>query len=147
MTEKLVIKHYSELTVDELHDILQARVEVFVVEQDCVYQDIDGYDKEAHHVWLEDENKKVLSYCRVLPKGRVRDVSIGRVITTVRGRGYGLTVMQAAIDTARKIYGDAVIRIEAQKYAKGFYEKLGFKQDSGDFLEDGIPHIEMVHKV
>jgi len=147
MTEKLVIKHYSELTVDELHDILQARVEVFVVEQDCVYQDIDGYDKEAHHVWLEDENKKVLAYCRVLPKGRVRDVSIGRVITTVRGRGYGLTVMQAAIDTARKIYGDAVIRIEAQKYAKGFYEKLGFKQDSGDFLEDGIPHIEMVHKV
>jgi len=147
MTEKLVIKHYSELTVDELHDILQARVEVFVVEQDCVYQDIDGYDKEAHHVWLEDENKNVLAYCRVLPKGRVRDVSIGRVLTTVRGRGYGLTVMQAAIDTARKIYGDAVIRIEAQKYAKGFYEKLGFKQDSGDFLEDGIPHIEMVHKV
>ena len=89
----------------------------------------------------------MLAYCRVLPKGRVRDVSIGRVITTVRGGGYGLTVMQAAIDTARRVYGDALIRIEAQKYAKGFYEKLGFKQDSDDFLEDGIPHIEMIHKM
>ncbi len=146
MTQKLIVKHYSELTVNELHDILQARVEVFVVEQDCVYQDIDGYDKEAHHVWLEDERKKVLAYARVLPKGRVRDVSIGRVITTVRGRGYGLAVMQKAIEVAREVYPGALIRIEAQKYAKGFYEKLGFVQDSDDFLEDGIPHIEMVIK-
>lgn len=145
MTEKIVIKHYSELTADELHDILQARAEVFVVEQDCAYQDIDGYDKSAHHVWLEDEKGKVLAYARVLPKGRVRDVSIGRVITTVRGRGYGLTVMREAIKVARSLYGDALIRIEAQKYAKGFYEKLGFVQDSDDFLEDGIPHIEMIH--
>ena len=145
MTEKLVVKHYTELTVDEFHDILRARVEVFVVEQNCPYQDIDGYDKEAYHVWLEGEGK-VLAYARVLPVGRVRDVSIGRVISTVRGKGYGFSVMKKAVEVAREIYGDAVIRIEAQKYAKGFYERLGFVQDSDDFLEDGIAHIEMIHK-
>jgi ElaA protein len=116
---------------------------VFVVEQDCVYQDMDGDDKEAIHVWLT-EGDKVVALARVCPAGvHLPTISIGRVITTVRGKGYGKQIMLAAIDVAVDHLGATSIDIEAQEYAKGFYEGVGFKQTSDTFMLDGIPHIKM----
>ena len=139
----LHIKTFKQLTVDELYELLRVRTEVFVVEQDCVYQDMDGDDKEAIHVWLT-EGDKVVALARVCPAGvHLPTISIGRVITTVRGKGYGKQIMLAAIDVAVEHFGATSIDIEAQEYAKGFYEGVGFKQTSDTFMLDGIPHIKM----
>ena len=140
---KLHIKTFQELTVDELYELLRVRTEVFVVEQDCVYQDMDGDDKQAIHVWLTQDDK-VVALARVCPAGvHLPTISIGRVITTVRGKGYGKQIMLAAIDVAVDRFGATSIDIEAQEYAKGFYQGVGFKQTSGTFMLDGIPHIKM----
>lgn len=139
----LHIKTFKQLTVDELYELLRVRTEVFVVEQDCVYQDMDGDDKQAIHVWLT-EGDKVVALARVCPAGvHLPTISIGRVITTVRGKGYGKQIMLAAIDVAVEHFGATSIDIEAQEYAKGFYEGVGFKQTSDTFMLDGIPHIKM----
>ena len=152
----LHIKTFNELTVDELYALLRVRSEVFVVEQDCVYQDMDGDDKQAIHVWLTEtvtegvseekkfEGEKVVALARVCPAGvHLPTISIGRVITTERGKGYGKQIMLAAIDVAQEHFGATSIDIEAQEYAKGFYEGVGFKQTSDTFMLDGIPHIKM----
>ena len=139
-------KAFSELTVDELYELLRVRSEVFVVEQDCVYQDMDGDDQASIHLWLTEDDKLV-ALCRVCPAGTHMDeVSIGRVITTERGKGYGKRIMRKGIAAAREYFGAKVIAIEAQEYAKGFYEQVGFSQSSEPFLLDGIPHIEMTWK-
>lgn len=139
----LHIKTFKQLTVDELYELLRVRSEVFVVEQDCVYQDMDGDDKQAIHVWLT-EGSKVVALARVCPAGvHIPTISIGRVITTVRGKGYGKQIMLAAIDVAVEHFGATSIDIEAQEYAKGFYEGVGFEQTSDTFMLDGIPHIKM----
>ena len=139
----LHIKTFKQLTVDELYELLRVRTEVFVVEQDCVYQDMDGDDKQAIHVWLT-EGDKVVALARVCPAGvHLPTISIGRVITTVRGKGYGKQIMLAAIDVAVEHFGATSIDIEAQEYAKGFYEGVGFEQTSDTFMLDGIPHIKM----
>ena len=139
----LHIKTFKQLTVDELYELLRVRTEVFVVEQDCVYQDMDGDDKQAIHVWLT-EGDKVVALARVCPAGvHLPTISIGRVITTVRGKGYGKQIMLAAIDVAVDHFGATSIDIEAQEYANGFYEGVGFKQTSDTFMLDGIPHIKM----
>lgn len=139
----LHIKRFKQLTVDELYELLRVRSEVFVVEQDCVYQDMDGDDKQAIHVWLT-EGSKVVALARVCPAGvHLPTISIGRVITTVRGKGYGKQIMLAAIKVAQEHFGATCIDIEAQEYAKGFYEGVGFKQTSDTFMLDGIPHIKM----
>ncbi|MBO5526228.1 MAG: GNAT family N-acetyltransferase [Clostridia bacterium] len=137
-------KHFSELTVEEFHDIVRARIDVFVVEQDCPYSDLDGKDKDAWHVWLTD-GERLIAYCRVLKQGTsCEEASIGRVICLERRKGYGTRVLNEAIALARRVYGADAIRIHAQKYAKPFYEGVGFKQCSEDFLEDGIVHVEMI---
>ena len=140
---QLHIKSFQQLTVDELYELLRVRTEVFVVEQDCVYQDMDGDDKEAIHVWITEDDK-VVALARVCPAGvHLPTISIGRVITTVRGKGYGKQIMLAAIDVAEERFGATSIDIEAQEYAKGFYAGVGFKQTSSTFMLDGIPHIKM----
>ena len=140
---QLHIKSFQDLTVDELYELLRVRTEVFVVEQDSVYQDMDGDDKQAIHVWLTQDDK-VVALARVCPAGvHLPTISIGRVITTVRGKGYGKQIMLAAIDVAVEHFGATSIDIEAQEYAKGFYEGVGFKQTSDTFMLDGIPHIKM----
>ncbi|MBR6764330.1 MAG: GNAT family N-acetyltransferase [Clostridia bacterium] len=140
---ELVVKHYNELTPAELYEILKVRSAVFVVEQNCVFLDMDGNDVMAYHVTLWD-NGKILAYLRVLEKGVTFDeVAIGRVLTTVRGKGYANVILEAGIKTAIERYGAKRIKLEAQTYARGVYEKFGFQQSSGEFLEDGIPHIEM----
>lgn len=138
-----VVKHFSELTLEELYEILKLRVSVFVVEQNCPYQDLDDYDKDCYHVFLRDE-KGIAAYMRVLDKGRFPDsVSVGRVISARRRMGLGTKLMLAGIEAAREKYKADRIMIGAQTYAKPFYEGVGFRQVSGEYLEDGIPHIYM----
>ncbi|MBO4924751.1 MAG: GNAT family N-acetyltransferase [Bacteroidales bacterium] len=136
-------KLFRELTVDELYELLRVRAEVFVVEQDCVYQDLDGDDQVSVHLWLTDGGK-VVALCRVCPAGtHMEEVSIGRVITTERGKGYGKRIMLEGIKVAQEHFNAKRIDIEAQEYARGFYEQVGFRQSSEPFMLDGIPHIRM----
>jgi len=141
---ELTVKSFNELTAGELYKILRARIAVFVVEQNCPYQDLDEKDFSAYHVFLTDKGE-VKAYVRVMDRGvSFNEVTIGRVITTERKKGYGKIVMREGIRVAKEKFGADTIRIGAQVQARGFYEKLGFKQDSGEYLEDGILHIEMV---
>lgn len=136
-------KTFQELTVDELYELLRIRADVFVVEQDCVYQDLDGDDQASLHLWLT-QGDKVVAICRVCPAGtHMEEISIGRVITTERGKGYGKLMMLEGIKAAREHFGATRIDIEAQEYAKGFYGQVGFRQSSEPFILDGIPHIRM----
>ena len=136
-------KTFSELTTAELYELLRIRTDVFVVEQNCVYQDMDYDDQPALHLWLTEDDE-IVALCRVCPAGtHMEQVSIGRVITTVRGKGYGKQIMLAAIEAAKKHFGATRIDLEAQEYAKGFYEQVGFRQSSETFILDGIPHIRM----
>ena len=140
---ELVVRHFSELSVEELFEIYKLRVSVFVVEQKCLYQEIDDADRSAYHLWLKDEDG-IEAYVRVLPQGiTFSTVSIGRVIAVKRRCGLGSKIVEAAIDTAKaKLHADK-ITIEAQVYVCSMYEKYGFQQISEEFLEDGIPHIQM----
>ncbi len=140
---KLHKKTFQELTTEVLYELLRVRSEVFVVEQNCVYQDMDGDDQKAIHLWLTVE-EKVVALARVCPAGtHMKEISIGRVITTERGKGYGKQMMLYAIDAAIEHFDAKLIDIEAQEYAKGFYESVGFRQSSEPFMLDGIPHIKM----
>ena len=143
MSAVLHIKMFQELTTDELYELLKVRSEVFVVEQNCVYQDMDDDDQRSIHLWLTVEDKLV-ALARVCPAGtHMKEISIGRVITTARSKGYGKQIMLHAIGAAIEHFGATLIDIEAQEYAKGFYEGVGFKQSSETFMLDGIPHIKM----
>ena len=136
-------KAFHELTTDELYELLRVRSEVFVVEQNCVYQDMDGDDQVSIHLWLT-VGERVVALARVCPANtHMKEVSIGRVLTTERGKGHGKRIMLCAIDVAIQHFGATTIDIEAQEYAKGFYEDVGFKQSSDAFILDGIPHIKM----
>lgn len=143
MSLQLHKKTFDQLTSYELYDILRARSEVFVVEQNCVCLDMDNDDQKAIHVWMTADDK-VVAVARVFPAGiHLKEASIGRVVTVEHGKGYGKQIMLYAIQTAVDEFNATRIDIEAQEYAKGFYEKVGFKQSSDTFLLDGIDHIKM----
>lgn len=141
------IKHFGELSPAALYAVIQLRNEVFVVEQNCVYQDADGKDIHAHHLmgWLGDE---LVAYTRLLPPGiSYPDYSsIGRVVSSkkVRGTGVGFALMQRSVVETQRLFPGKKIKIGAQLYLKKFYESLGFKQVSDVYLEDDIEHIEML---
>lgn len=136
-------KRFDDLTNHELYELLRVRSEIFVVEQNCVCQDMDNDDQKAIHVWLTVDGK-VMAIARVFPAGiHLKEASIGRVVTVEHGKGYGKQIMLFAIETVIKEFNATRIEIEAQEYAKGFYEKVGFKQSSDTFLLDGIEHIKM----
>ncbi len=140
---ELIVKHFSELNVEELFEIYKLRVSVFVVEQKCPYQEVDDADRSAYHLWLKDEGG-MEAYARVLPKGTIfPTVSIGRVMTIKRRCGLGSKIVEAAINVAKENLQAEKITIEAQVYARSLYEKHGFRQTSEEFFEDGIPHIQM----
>ena len=139
----VVVKRFDELVAAELYEILRLRSAVFVVEQNCVYQDIDALDYAALHVFITGEAPSVAAYARVYAKeGEAGTAKIGRVVSAQRGVGLGAAVLSAALDAARSL-GFMAAYIEAQEYAIGFYEKAGFAVTSGVFLEDGIPHVQM----
>ncbi len=138
MTE-VFVKHYTELTADELYDLLALRAEVFVVEQNCAYLDPDGVDKVSWHVWLRDE--RGLAGClRVYGRNGVR---IGRVVVRYRREGLGTRLMAEGIRAAREKLAAREILISAQQYAQPFYERSGFVRCTDPYLEDGIPHVGM----
>ncbi|MGG5485893.1 GNAT family N-acetyltransferase [Meridianimaribacter flavus] len=144
----ITTKTFQELTTQELYDILQLRSEVFVVEQDCVYQDIDGKDQKALHV-LGYKNNVVVAYTRIFKPGDYFEkASIGRVVVAKKERQhkYGYDIMEASIQAIKEHYNETDIKISAQCYLNKFYNNLGFKAIGEDYLEDGIPHIAMVYK-
>ena len=133
----------------EVYDIIQLRTEVFIIEQNCIYQDCDGKDQHGFHVQGRDTNGVLVSYCRLLPKGISYETyaSIGRVITSekIRERGFGKELMQYAIEKIKALYPNDKIKISAQCYAQVFYENLGFEKTGEIYLEDDIPHIAMIY--
>ena len=138
-------KPFDALSPAELYAILQLRIEVFAVEQNCVYQDADGKDQHSFHLCGWDGDR-LAAYCRLLPAGLSYDhPSIGRVVTSIHYRkgGYGRELMQKAITRSNEQFKDPIIIISAQYYLKTFYESLGFKQISDVYREDNIPHIKM----
>ena len=142
------IKTFSELTTVELYEIIKARVNVFVVEQDCPYPDLDDYDQKAIHLWAEKEGE-VLAYCRIFDKGiKYPETSIGRVVTTENGRGTGLgkQLISYAIDIIENRLRTSEVRISAQDYLLKFYSDFGFQDTGKKYLEDNIPHTEMFRK-
>ena len=141
-----IVKKFNELSIQELYAILQLRSEVFVVEQDCVYQDIDFKDQEALHV-IGIKNNVMVAYTRIFPPGiYFKEASIGRVLVkkSERKHGYGYDLMKASIDAIDAFYKVTEITISAQEYLTSFYQNLGFNQVGEGYLEDGIPHIEML---
>lgn len=145
MKPEFKIKRFNELSLSELYKSLQLRSEVFVVEQNCVYQDIDGKDEKALHVIGTFEGE-IAAYCRLFAPGYYFDnASIGRVVVNpkFRDRKWGHDLMTAAINGVAEQYNASVITISAQLYLKKFYEGHGFVQDGEQYLEDDIPHIRM----
>ena len=139
-------KDFNELSTEELYSILQLRSEIFVVEQNCVFQDMDGKDEAAYHLMCY-EDYKLIAYTRLLPAGKsYRECSIGRVVTKKinRGAGIGKELMAISIEYCYRLFGKSPIRIGAQLYLEKFYSSFGFKKESDIYIEDGIPHIEMV---
>jgi ElaA protein len=139
-------KYFTELTTNELYDILWLRSRVFVVEQNCVYLDVDYKDQKSYHL-MGTIDGKLVAYVRILPPGlSFEEASIGRVLTNpdCRGNGYGIELMKLAIDKTLEQYNVKAIRIGAQCYLNKFYQDLGFVNSGEEFLEDGIPHIEML---
>lgn len=142
------IKKYEFLTKDELYAILRLRAEVFVVEQDCVYQDVDNKDQNAVHVlgYLDDT---LVAYTRFFEPGKYFNfASIGRVVVQKEYRkySYGYEVMKQSIEGVRHYFNETTIKISAQTYLKRFYNNLGFKEIGEEYLEDGIPHVAMIRK-
>lgn len=143
---EIKIKTFQELSLEELYQILQLRSEVFVVEQDCVYQDIDAKDQIALHV-LGMKDDKLVAYTRCFDKGLYfEEASIGRVIVkeNERNHGYGHEILQASVKAIEERYKTKNIKLSAQQYLIKFYESHGFTQTGKGYLEDGIPHIAMV---
>lgn len=140
---ELVVKRFEELTNLELYEILKVRESVFVVEQACPYQEVDGKDLYSFHVFYREGNQ-IQAYLRVVaPTQNDNYVSIGRVLTVSRNCGFGKKIMLEGIRTAKEYLSASNIYLEAQSYAKRFYEQIGFEQVSKEFLEDNIPHIKM----
>lgn len=140
---ELIVKKFDELTLRELHEIYKLRVSVFVVEQKCPYQEIDDTDLVSYHMFYRDE-EGIQAYLRVIPANvTMDDVSIGRVISIKRRSGLGSKLLKAGKEIAISKFNAKKISLEAQVYAKPFYELQGFKQVSEEFLEDDIPHIKM----
>lgn len=138
-------KKFEDLSPYQLYAILQLRNEVFVVEQNCVFQDADDKDQDSHHL-MGFLNNKLVAYTRLVPPGVIyAEMSIGRVITsgTVRGRGVGKELMKQSIDYCYRLFDKGPIKIGAQLYLKSFYKSFGFQQISEVYLEDGIEHIYM----
>ena len=141
---ELKVKGFEELTPHELYDLLRLRVDVFVVEQRCPYPELDGRDQAALHVWLRDESG-IQAYLRIMDRGvSSAYVSIGRVIAAKRRVGLGSRILAEGVRLARERFGAEAVYLEAQVYAKGLYEKQGFRTISEPFLEDGIPHVKML---
>lgn len=143
---QIAVKSFEDLTLHELYQVLQLRSEVFVVEQNCAYQDIDGKDGKALHVLGYDE-EKLVAYTRIFPPGiYFKEAAIGRVVVkdSSRRNKFGHEILKASIKAIEENFNTRSIKLSAQTYLTRFYESHGFEQIGEGYLEDGIPHIAMV---
>ncbi|NOT50444.1 MAG: GNAT family N-acetyltransferase [Chitinophagaceae bacterium] len=141
-----VIKKFHDLTVDELYAILQLRNEVFAIEQNCVYPDLDDKDQPSHHLMCW-QNEILVAYARIIPPGIVyKEPSIGRIVTSagVRRTGVGKELVHRSIELIEKLYSKTSIRISAQVYLVKFYTDFGFQTIGDSYIEDSIEHIGMI---
>lgn len=141
------VKKMDEVDVHTLYDILELRMRVFIIEQRCFYEELDHKDHNATHVYAKDDSGQIAAYLRVLDRGVSFDeVSIGRVVVRPEARkdGLGRVLMYKGIEVVKTDYGDPPIRISAQAYLQKFYESLGFIAVSDIYLEDDIPHLDMI---
>ena len=139
-------KSFVDLTKTELHEMMILRQQVFVVEQDCPYQDADEKDKDSHHLlgYIDDS---LVAYLRLVKPGvSYKEMSFGRIVTAQnqRGTGLGIALMNEGIEQSNQLYGTSVNRISAQSHLLPFYQKFGFKSTGKEYLEDDIPHTEML---
>lgn len=144
----ITVKSFDQLSTKELYDLLQLRSEVFVVEQDCVYQDIDGKDQKALHI-LGFKDEILVAYTRIFKPGDYFELaSIGRVVVEENQRlyKYGYDIMKASIQAIKTEYNQTKIKISAQCYLKRFYNNLNFLEVGEQYLEDGIPHVAMLYE-
>ena len=143
-----IIKKFSELSAEEIYNILKLRSEVFVVEQNCVYQDIDEKDQKAIHLFIE-KNSEIIAYTRIFKKGDYyeENPSIGRVVVSKkeRGKNLGKEIMKKSIYYVKENMDEKKIELSAQKYLDKFYKELQFYSEGEDYLEDGIPHQRMFY--
>lgn len=141
------VKKFDELTTKELYAILQLRTAVFVVAQKRIYQEIDGRDLRALHIFKTGQNGKIVAYARVFLLDDGQTVSFGRVITSkaVRGQGVGGQLLNQVMTTIKKYYPDRPIAIESQQQVQGFYRRVGFVSQGKPFIYKSTPHVKMVH--
>ncbi|MBB6612424.1 GNAT family N-acetyltransferase [Pontibacter sp. Tf4] len=147
MSLTTICKHFTDLTNTELYDLLRLRSDVFVVEQNCIFLDQDNKDQQCHHVLFYDAQQELVACARLVPPGlSYPEMSIGRIVTSmkVRGTGVGKQLVAFSIAECRRLFGEGPIKIGAQLYAKKFYESFGFVQSSDVYDEDGIDHIKMI---
>ncbi|WP_421810395.1 GNAT family N-acetyltransferase [Flagellimonas sp.] len=143
---EIVTKTFNELSNTELYQIMRLRSEVFVVEQDCVYQDLDNKDQKALHV-VGSKDNKVVAYTRIFKPGDYfKNTSIGRVVVAADQRkyGYGKQIMLASLQAIEQRFPNTIVEISAQTYLLKFYSELGFERIGEEYLEDGIPHVKMI---
>lgn len=149
-TLKFECKTFYQLSLDELYSVLKLRSEVFVIEQKCLFLDIDGMDQIAKHCLLKNENDQILAYTRIFDLNDSYEgyLSIGRVLNSpdFRKLGYGKKIMEYSISQCKSLYGNYRIKIGAQKYLLKFYSDLGFEHTGIEYLEDGIEHLYMILK-
>ncbi len=145
--QQTILKYFDDLTIPELYDILQLREEVFQIEQNCIYKDIDDKDKKSYHLMLY-KDAELVAYCRLVPEGisYTGYASIGRVVskTKYRKEGYGKQLMAKAMEKMMQVFPHLPIKISAQLYLQKFYESYGFVVEGEWYIEDEIPHIAMI---
>lgn len=144
-----ITKRFQDLSLEQLYQILQLRNEVFIVEQNCPYQDLDHLDEQCHHLMLYDEGR-LIGYGRIIPPGlSYKEASIGRIVThsLVRGQGIGASMMNLLLSDVDDLLGPQIIVISAQVYAEKFYEKFDFLRDGDVYKEDGIDHVKMIRPI
>lgn len=142
-------KHFEDLSIYELYDLLALRVKVFVVEQNCPYQELDDKDQVAFHLIAKNKKGNIVGTMRILPRGvSYEEISFGRIVIdkTERGKQLGHKMMEKAMDFVLSQAGESAIRLSAQKHLENFYIKHEFLSTGKEYLEDGIPHLEMYYK-
>lgn len=142
----LEIKAFNELSLEEFHDLIALRIAVFVIEQNCPYQELDGKDKESYHLILKNKENNIIGTARILPAGlSYPEISIGRVVTDAQSRELklGHKIMTESLDFIQKKWPNKSVKLSAQTHLTHFYGKHGFISTGKEYLEDGIPHTEM----
>ena len=144
------VKSFQELSLEEFHDIIALRIQIFIIEQNCPYQEVDGKDKLAHHLFFKNEMDEIIAVTRILPHGiSYEEVAIGRVVVheEYRGTGLGNQLMADSMNFVKDKYGEVPVRLSAQKHLENYYGNHGFKSTGKEYLEDGIPHVEMFYNI